>query len=98
MGTLIFIEEFRKRRCVEALMAHIGLPSYCDDCGDESGDPLLDTTDILFEDAQPLPSTSPAPVMAQILAFPTGVASTADDTMTQRKTPKRAQARRAPRE
>lgn len=97
MGTLIFIEEFRKRRCVEALLAHIGLPSYCDDCGDESGDPLLDTTDILFEDAQPLLPTTSAPVLAQILTFPLRAADGEDD-VAPRKSPRRAQARRAPRE
>ncbi len=66
MGIVISIEEFRKRRCLEALLADLGLPGYCEECGP---DLLVDP------DETRLPSSPPPqpPRKAQILRFP-GVA------------------------
>ena len=98
MGTIIFIEEFRKRRCVEALLAHIGLPSYCDECGDEVGEMLLDTTDISFEEAAAAPQPPAAHAPAQILAFPPHIPAAETTPETRRKSSRRAPARRSQRD
>jgi hypothetical protein len=53
MGNIITIEEYRKRRCLEALLDHIGLPAYCSECDDNEADvaPLFDDEgDIIFEE------------------------------------------------
>ena len=41
MGKLIVLEDMRKKRCLEALLADIGMPSYCDECCDDFEDLLL---------------------------------------------------------
>ena len=33
MGKIISLTEYRKKRCLEALMEQIGMPDYCDECG-----------------------------------------------------------------
>jgi hypothetical protein len=35
MGKIISLAEYRRKRCLEALMLEIGLPEYCDECGDD---------------------------------------------------------------
>ncbi len=66
MGVVISIEEFRKRRCLEALLADLGLPGYCEECGPDL---------LVAPDETRLPSSPPPqrPRKAQILQFP-GVA------------------------
>ncbi len=34
MGKIISLEDYRRRRCLEALMLDIGMPEYCDECGE----------------------------------------------------------------
>jgi hypothetical protein len=48
MGKIISLAEYRRKRCLEALMLEIGLPDYCDECG-ENIEALL----LADEDAQP---------------------------------------------
>lgn len=59
MGEIISLAEYRRKRCLEALMLEIGLPDYCDECG-EGIEALL-----LAEEASMPHAPSPAP-----LAFP----------------------------
>jgi hypothetical protein len=87
-GKIIFIEEYRQRRCLEALLADIGLPRYCDECGDTVSAMLLagETTD-------------PPATTAQIVPFPTIFAEAAEEREAScRKSSRRAQARRSHRE
>jgi hypothetical protein len=46
MSKIIDLIEYRKRKCMEALMLHIGLPGYCDECGEGIEDLLLAEADI----------------------------------------------------
>jgi len=41
MSNIINLMEYRKRKCMEALMLQIGLPGYCDECGEDIEDLLL---------------------------------------------------------
>ncbi len=68
MGTIISIEEFRKRRCLGALLEHIGLPVYCEDCDDYGEDLLLTDDGELVPVAPALPPTPRGPAL--ILSFP----------------------------
>ncbi len=87
-GKIIFIEEYRQRRCLEALLADIGLPSYCDECGDEVSAMLL------ADEAIATPA-APAP----IISFPNVFAEAAEERDAGRRTSsRRAQARRSHRE
>jgi|GEM_PF-4621658 len=67
MGKIIFIDEFRKRRCLESLLADIGLPRYCDECGDLDAELLFTVDDLSLETATL--ATPHAPAL--IVAFPT---------------------------
>jgi hypothetical protein len=88
-GKIIFIEEYRQRRCLEALLADIGLPRYCDECGDQVSALLL-----AGEAAE-----TPATDAAQIIPFPTIFAETEVEREASRRTSsRRAQARRSHRE
>ena len=58
MGIIIAIEDYRKRYCLEALLAEIGLPAYCEECG----------PDFAMDDA-PASTTAPR-TPATILPFP----------------------------
>ncbi len=65
MSNIIDLMEFRKRKCMEALMLQIGLPGYCDECGEDIEDLLmaeaeLDDGDepllaLLADEAPPVP-------------------------------------------
>ncbi len=35
MGKIIDLADYRRKKCLEALMLQIGLPGYCDECGDD---------------------------------------------------------------
>ncbi|HKD74595.1 MAG TPA: hypothetical protein VKB76_03840 [Ktedonobacterales bacterium] len=88
-GKIIFIEEYRQQRCLAALLADIGLPRYCDECGDEVSAMLLagEATE------------TPAAATAQIIPFPTIFAEAAEKREAGRRTSsRRAQARRSHRE
>ncbi|MBA3823380.1 MAG: hypothetical protein H0X24_05650 [Ktedonobacterales bacterium] len=41
MSNIINLMEYRKRKCMEALMLQIGLPGYCDECGEGIEDLLM---------------------------------------------------------
>ena len=41
MSNIIDLREYRKRKCMEALMLQIGLPCYCNECGEDIEDLLL---------------------------------------------------------
>lgn len=47
MGKIISLVEYRKKRCVEALMQDIGMPDYCSECSDDIESLLMQ--DILQE-------------------------------------------------
>lgn len=64
MGVIISIEEYRKRRCLEALLADIGLPGFCEECGDSALADLDDLFGVRHESRQ---QQYPH---ATILAFP----------------------------
>jgi|GEM_PF-6573698 len=72
MGKVIMIEEFRKKRCLEALLAHIGLPSYCEECIDDIDS--LDEEEYLFETdvavGGPPQVNQPIPEVAKVIPFP----------------------------
>lgn len=75
MGDMVTFEDFRKKRCLDALLADIGLPGYCDECGEDFESLLL--SGILNElpvidESTPLPPEHAvsAHQPAIIIAFP----------------------------
>lgn len=61
MGKMISFEEFRRKRCIGALMAQIGLPGFCEECGDDIAALLL-TEAPVFDDLPP--EHEPAEIVA----------------------------------
>jgi hypothetical protein len=70
MGKLIDLAAYRRKKCLEALMLQIGLPGYCEECGDDIealllGDELdgtdIDLADLLEEVDAPLPTVVTPP-------------------------------------
>jgi hypothetical protein len=47
MGHIVSLVEYRKKRCLEAFMLKIGIPAYCQECGD-------DIEALLLADAPPI--------------------------------------------
>lgn len=75
MGDMVSFEDFRKKRCLDALLADIGLPGYCDECGEGfeslllSG--ILDELAVIDDDtARPQEHAASTRPPAIILAFP----------------------------
>ena len=100
MNKIIDITEFRKRRCLEALLADINLPRYCDECGDVDPELLAAIAANAFAAFEPsMPaqaSTMSAPAL--IVPFP-GYTIQDDDRQAAAPTiARRASSRRAPRE
>ncbi len=80
MGIIISIVEYKKQRCIEALMQQIGLPQYCDECGGgDEFDDFVEYTDFDENELYPLSAEVSGPAVsaaytqsqpAQILPFP----------------------------
>jgi hypothetical protein len=41
MGTIVSLDEYRRKRCLSALLEEIGLPGFCQECDDRDLDYLL---------------------------------------------------------
>jgi hypothetical protein len=76
MGKLIYLEDYRRKRCLEALMLDIGMPDYCDECGDNVEALLLagmleEMDEDLVEDLIPIPASSlPIPLPTTLPTAP----------------------------
>jgi hypothetical protein len=65
MGIIVSIDEFRKKRCLEALLEQIGLPNYCKECDDDE----LDAIEALFSAPESVFSAPYSHSPAHILSF-----------------------------
>ncbi len=80
MGIIISIAEYKKKRCIDALIQHIGLPQYCDECGGgDEFDDFAEYTDFDENDLYTLSAEASGPAIsatytqprpAQIIPFP----------------------------
>lgn len=63
MGKIISLVEYRRKRCLEALMLQIGLPNYCEECGDDIEALILTgpTTSPIVNLNAPVPFTAALP-------------------------------------
>ncbi len=68
MGVIISLEEFRKQRCLAHLLDDIGLPRYCEECGDEGADIVFEA--LMGSDGDGLDDDVVSNPPARILAFP----------------------------
>jgi hypothetical protein len=65
MGKIVSLVEYRKKRCIEALMQDIGVPDYCSECGDDIETLLMEG--ILQEISTEIPHThDPAMLEARL--------------------------------
>jgi hypothetical protein len=87
MGIIISIDEFRKKRCLEALLDQIGLPNYCKECNDDE----LDAIEALFSAPESVFSAPYSHSPAHILSFnpSQNSPSVSSEIVVRRKTDKR---------